>query len=88
MQKVKAKQTLFGSYGHKTTGEEFEVTDKVAEHLIEKGLAEGLAEAVTEKTGNDPRTQEQILEDARAMKAKEGKSSITENKTKKKAQKK
>jgi hypothetical protein len=84
MQKVKAKQTLFGSYGHKTTGEEFEVTDKIAQHLIDKGLVE----AVSEASGNDPRTQEQILEDARAMKAKEGKSSITENKSKKKAAKK
>lgn len=53
MKKVKALQTVHGSYGTKEAGEEFEVTDNVAKELEEKGLVKVGASA-----GKDPVEEE------------------------------
>lgn len=50
MTKVKALQTVAGDYGVKYAGEEFEVTDKLANDLIHRGLVE----AVGESDGKEP----------------------------------
>lgn len=40
MAKLKAKQTLRGKYGKKSAGEQFELSKKDGQKLVDKGLAE------------------------------------------------
>ena len=53
MKKVKALQTVHGSYGTKEAGEEFEVTDSVAKELEEKKLVK-----ISGSAGKDPVEEE------------------------------
>lgn len=71
MAKVKALQTLHGSYGLAKAGETIEVSDKAAKQLVDGGLAV----SVDEDSSAD-KSEKKVIEKIDAD-AKEGKSSVT-----------
>jgi hypothetical protein len=57
MKLVKAKYTLYGTYGLKSAGEQFQVHDSVAEKLLEAGSVE-----LVDEKAKDTLTEAQLNE--------------------------
>lgn len=70
MAKLKAKQTLRGKYGKVAAGEDFELSKKDGQKLVDKGLAEFVDESEEDETEeenessikvNDPKTEKKTV---------------------------